>query len=65
MLPPSLKVFFLYIPGDSKKYKSGIKAINLDDDDKLVGTAITSGNDEILLASSAGKLIRFNEVKNR
>ena len=31
----------------SKKYKSGIKAINLDDDDKLVGTAITSGNEEI------------------
>jgi DNA gyrase subunit A len=27
----------------SKKYKSGIKAINLDEDDKLVGTAITSG----------------------
>jgi DNA gyrase subunit A len=45
----------------SKKYKSGIKAINLDDDDKLIGTAITSGDDEILLASSSGKLIRFNE----
>ena len=45
----------------SKKYKSGIKAINLDEDDKLVGTAITSGDEEILLASSAGKLIRFNE----
>ena len=34
----------------SKKYKSGIKAINLDEDDKLVGTAITSGDNEILLA---------------
>ena len=45
----------------SKKYKSGIKAINLDKDDKLVGTAITSGDNEILLASSSGKLIRFNE----
>ena len=33
----------------------------MDDDDQLVGTAITSGNDEILLASSSGKLIRFNE----
>ena len=39
----------------SKKYKSGIKAINLDEDDKLVGTAITSGDNEILLASSSGK----------
>ncbi len=45
----------------SKKYKSGIKAINLDEGDKLVGTAITSGDNEILLASSSGKLIRFNE----
>ena len=45
----------------SKKYKSGIKAINLDDDDVLIGTAITSGEDEILLASSSGKLIRFSE----
>ena len=45
----------------AKKYKSGIKAINLDEDDKLIGSAITSGNDEILLASNAGKLIRFNE----
>jgi DNA gyrase subunit A len=49
----------------SKKYKSGIKAINLDEDDKLIGTAITSGEDEILLASSAGKLIRFNETHVR
>ncbi|MDC3247622.1 DNA gyrase subunit A [Gammaproteobacteria bacterium] len=45
----------------AKKYKSGIKAINLDDDDVLIGTAITSGDDEILLASSSGKLIRFSE----
>ena len=45
----------------AKKYKSGIKAINLDDDDVLIGTAITSGDNEILLASSSGKLIRFSE----
>ena len=49
----------------SKKYKSGIKAINLDDDDRLIGTAITTGNQEILLASSAGKLIRFEEDQVR
>ena len=48
-----------------KKYKSGIKAIKLDADDKLIGTAITDGKDEILLASSAGKLIRFQEKKVR
>ncbi len=49
----------------AKKYKSGIKAIKLDADDKLIGTAITNGKDEILLASSAGKLIRFQEKKVR
>jgi DNA gyrase subunit A len=49
----------------SKKYKSGIKAINLDDDDRLIGTAITNGNQEILLASSSGKLIRFEEDQVR
>ena len=49
----------------AKKYKSGIKAIKLDADDKLIGTAITDGKDEILLASSAGKLIRFQEKKVR
>jgi len=48
-----------------KKYKSGIKAIRLDDDDKLVGTVITGGDDDILLSSSSGKLIRFHESKVR
>ena len=49
----------------ARKWKSGIKAINLDDDDRLIGTAITDGSKEILLASSAGKLIRFKESKVR
>ena len=49
----------------ARKWKSGIKAINLDEDDRLIGTAITDGSQEILLASSAGKLIRFNESKVR
>ena len=48
-----------------KKYKSGIKAIRLDDDDKLVGTVITNGDDDILLSSYSGKLIRFHESKVR
>jgi DNA gyrase subunit A len=49
----------------ARKWKSGIKAINLDEDDKLIGTAITDGTKEILLASSSGKLIRFKESKVR
>ena len=48
-----------------KKYKSGIKAIRLDEDDKLVGTVITNGDDDILLSSYSGKLIRFHESKVR
>jgi DNA gyrase subunit A len=48
-----------------KKYKSGIKAIRLDDDDKLVGTVITNGDNDILLSSYSGKLIRFHESKVR
>ena len=49
----------------AKKYKSGIKAINLDDDDTLIGAAVTDGKQDILLASNIGKMIRFNEKKVR
>jgi len=49
----------------AKKYKSGIKAIKLDDGDKLVGSVVTDGDQEILLASLSGKLIRFHESKVR
>ena len=49
----------------AKKYKSGIKAINLDDDDTLIGAAVTDGKQDILLASNFGKMIRFNEKKVR
>ena len=49
----------------SKKYKSGIKAIKLDEGDKLVGSVVTDGDREILLASLSGKLIRFHESKVR
>ncbi len=49
----------------AKKYKSGIKAINLDDDDTLIGAAVTDGKQDILLASNLGKMIRFSEKKVR
>ena len=49
----------------AKKYKSGIKAINLDDDDALIGASVTDGKQDILLASNLGKVIRFNEKKVR
>ena len=49
----------------AKKYKSGIKAIKIDEGDKLVGSVVTDGDQEILLASLSGKLIRFHESKVR
>ena len=48
-----------------KKYAPGLRAINLDDGDKLIGTVITDGSDEICLASESGKAIRFNETDVR
>lgn len=40
---------------------TGIIALKLDDDDSLVSCAITNGNNEILLATRAGRAIRFHE----
>ncbi len=43
----------------------GLRAIELDDDDHLVGTAITDGKSDIMLASTSGKVIRFSEENVR
>ncbi|WP_420426516.1 DNA gyrase subunit A [Algiphilus sp.] len=40
---------------------NGIIAVDLRADDALVGVTLTSGNDDILLISSTGRAIRFNE----
>jgi DNA gyrase subunit A len=45
----------------SRQRSVGLRAIELDDDDHLVGTAITDGESDIMLAASSGKVIRFNE----
>lgn len=41
--------------------KNGKICITLTDDDYLISAQLTSGNDEIICASSFGKCIRFNE----
>lgn len=41
--------------------KTGKVAITLVDDDELIGVELTSGEDDILIASSTGKCIRFSE----
>ena len=45
----------------SRPRASGIIAVDLRDDDKLVDVAITDGEAEILLVASHGKAIRFKE----
>lgn len=44
---------------------SGIIALKLEDEDKLVSCAITNGKQEILIATRMGKAIRFNEEECR
>ncbi|MDD6807277.1 MAG: DNA gyrase subunit A [Oscillospiraceae bacterium] len=45
--------------------KSGLIAINLDEDDELAWVRLTSGNDDLLVATREGMSIRFNEQDAR
>ena len=45
--------------------KAGIIAINLSDGDELISVGRSSGSDDVLLATRAGKSIRFNESDAR
>jgi DNA gyrase subunit A len=49
----------------SNPRRGGIIAINLRDDDALVGVALTRGQSEIVLAKRAGKAVRFKETDVR
>ncbi len=49
----------------SRPRSTGINAITLRDKDELVSCKITSGKDEIFLATNSGKAIRFNEAQAR
>ena len=45
--------------------KSGLIAINLNDGDRLAWTRITSGSDELIVATRGGMAIRFHETDAR
>ncbi len=45
----------------SRPRASGIIAVDLREDDRLVGVSLTDGTRDVMLFSSAGKAIRFNE----
>ena len=49
----------------SRPRASGIIGVDLNDDDRLVGVALTDGTREILLCTSGGKAIRFHEQEVR
>ncbi len=45
----------------SRPRSNGIIAVELRDNDHLVGVAVTDGDQDVILMSNAGKSIRFNE----
>ncbi|MCF6324108.1 MAG: DNA gyrase subunit A [Gammaproteobacteria bacterium] len=45
----------------SRPRTNGIIALELRDDDRLIGVDITDGSKDVMLMTSAGKAIRFNE----
>ena len=49
----------------SRPRSNGIIAVDLDEDDSLVGVDITDGTRDIMLFTDAGKVIRFDESKVR
>ncbi|RUO73059.1 DNA gyrase subunit A [Idiomarina ramblicola] len=53
------------LPEYSRPRNGGIIALNLVDDDELIGVDITDGKGEIMLFSDAGKVVRFAEEQVR
>ena len=49
----------------SRPRTAGIIAVKLDEGDTLVGVALTSGSDQVMLFSNAGKAVRFDEANVR
>jgi len=45
--------------------RTGLAAINLKDDDELIGTILTTGRDDLILVSRQGQAIRFGEMSAR
>ena len=49
----------------SRPRANGVRALNIAEDDQLVGAILTEGNSEVILANSKGYAIRFAETKVR
>ncbi|WP_116368705.1 DNA gyrase subunit A [Parahaliea mediterranea] len=53
------------LPDFSRPRSVGLRALELEEGDVLVGTAITNGENDIMLFSSEGKAVRFSETHVR
>ncbi len=49
----------------SRPRTAGIIAVDLDENDALIGADITNGSDEVMLFSDAGRVVRFKEDEVR
>ncbi|MBQ4368062.1 MAG: DNA gyrase subunit A, partial [Muribaculaceae bacterium] len=49
----------------SRPRMNGVRAININEDDQLIGAVLTEGNSEVIMANRNGRAIRFNETKVR
>ena len=49
----------------SRPRQAGIIAITIDEGDQLIGVCMTNGDNDIVIASSAGKAVRFHESRVR
>lgn len=49
------------LPEFSRPRSTGLRAVELEEGDVLVGTAITDGNRDIMMFATNGKAVRFNE----
>lgn len=49
------------LPAYSRPRRAGIIAMNILDDDRLIGAEVTNGSQEIVLATRNGQAIRFHE----
>jgi DNA gyrase subunit A len=54
-----------HLSGFSNPRRVGINAINIHDDDELIGAKLTDGTQDIVLATRAGLAIRFHETDVR
>lgn len=57
--------YFRHYRDGIRPSSNGRRASNIMEEDTLVGVVVTNGNDDLMLASSEGRAIRFNESQIR